>query len=75
MPDSDEEAGATPPKKNKVMYKCKYNAVWEKDFPWLKKGFTDFYAQCKLCNVNFSVSNRGINQVGLRFKFVMVQFL
>lgn len=60
--EKNNNAEAPAAKKAKKM--CKYLAKWEPEFPFIKKSFMgQTHAFCTLCNVNFSVTHGGKNDV------------
>lgn len=51
----------SPPKKTKRL--CTFRDDWKKSYQWLTKGDSEFYARCKLCNKDFSISHGGLSDV------------
>lgn len=46
------------------MGKCKFNKEWLSTHQWLEEDKNDNYkAKCKLCNKDFSISNKGYSAV------------
>jgi hypothetical protein len=51
------------------MGKCKFNKEWLSSHPWLEEDKNDeCKAKCKLCNKDFSVSNKGYHAVKLHME-------
>lgn len=71
--ENEEEFGdpsKTPPrlastkrKRTAVRYNCTFNTQWTKQFSWLAEANSQLKARCIRCKTEFSIANRGINQV------------